>query len=81
MKHLLFFFLFLPNLLLAETWHIGILAQRGEAYTRTHWQPWVDWLNSQFPNERFELVPLGINEASRRTELDFLLTNQAQFFI
>ncbi|WP_458118655.1 PhnD/SsuA/transferrin family substrate-binding protein [Mannheimia haemolytica] len=79
-RFLTLFLLLFSSFSLAETHQIGILAQRGEAYTRTHWQPWVDWLNSQFPNERFELVPLGINEASRRAELDFLLTNQAQFF-
>lgn len=80
MKRLLLFILFFSHIAWAETHQIGILAQRGEAYTRTHWQPWVDWLNRQFPNERFELVPLGLGEANERAELDFLLTNQAQFF-
>lgn len=80
MKRLLLFLLFLSHTVWAETYQIGILAQRGEAYTRTHWQPWVDWLNGQFPNEQFELVPLGLGEANSRAELDFLLTNQAQFF-
>ncbi|MFA9487543.1 MULTISPECIES: PhnD/SsuA/transferrin family substrate-binding protein [unclassified Mannheimia] len=76
----LIFLLFLSHNIWASTYHIGILAQRGEAYTRTHWQPWVDWLNEQLPNEQFELVPLGLNETNRHSELDFLLTNQAQFF-
>ncbi|MEG9532569.1 sensor histidine kinase [Mannheimia indoligenes] len=79
MKRLLLL-LFLSHTVWAETYQIGILAQRGETYTRTHWQQWVDWLNRQFPNERFELVPLGLGEANERAELDFLLTNQAQFF-
>lgn len=80
-KRLLFIQLLLSHIpVLASTHHIGILAQRGEAYTRTHWQPWVDWLNERFPAEQFELVPLGLNEANQHEELDFLLTNQAQFF-
>ncbi|QIM66728.1 hypothetical protein A4G16_04745 [Mannheimia granulomatis] len=77
MKRLLLFILFLSHTVWAETYQIGILAQRGEAYTRTHWQPWVHWLNGQFSSEQFELVPLGLGEANSRAELDFLLTNQA----
>ncbi|MFA9486388.1 MULTISPECIES: hypothetical protein [unclassified Moraxella] len=40
----------------------------------------MDWLNEQLPSEQFELVPLGLGEANSRPDLDFLLTNQAQFF-
>ncbi|WP_236650844.1 PhnD/SsuA/transferrin family substrate-binding protein [Mannheimia pernigra] len=37
-------------------------------------------MNERFPADQFELVPLGLNEANQHSELDFLLTNQAQFF-
>ncbi|WP_259294812.1 hypothetical protein [Mannheimia granulomatis] len=39
MKHFILLFLFFNQTVLSATHQIGILAQRGEAYTRTHWQP------------------------------------------
>ncbi|QLB19065.1 substrate-binding domain-containing protein [Mannheimia granulomatis] len=80
MKYLFLLLLLLSPPFGRKTWQICILAQRGEAYTRTHWQPWVECLNGQFPEEWFEFVPLGLGEANSWAELDLLLANQAQFF-
>lgn len=75
---ILFFYL-TPNAV-AQTWKVGILAQRGEEYTYQHWQPWIDWLNQKFPQEKFLLVPIQLNTINDDIDLDLLLTNQSQFF-
>lgn len=80
MKRLVFLLLLYCSSISAETWRIGILSQRGDSYTRTYWQPWVNWLNNQFIDESFEIVPLRLGEANHHSDLDFLLTNQSQFF-
>lgn len=80
MKKVIFLLLLYSSSISAEIWQIGILSQRGDTYTHTYWQPWIDWLNEQFVDERFELVPLRLGEASQHSDLDFLLTNQSQFF-
>lgn len=75
---ILFFYL-TPNTI-AQTWKVGILAQRGEEYTYQHWQPWIDWLNQKFPQEKFLLLPIQLNTINDDIDLDLLLTNQSQFF-
>lgn len=73
----------LPALAQAQQWKIGILAQRGIAHTHATWQPWIDWLNQQFQAQhQFSLVTLDLNELAEEQAqgVDFLLTNQAQFF-
>lgn len=73
----------LPSLALSEQWKIGILAQRGVAHTHAKWQPWIDWLNRQFESQhQFSLVTLDLNDLSEEQAqgVDFVLTNQAQFF-
>ncbi len=77
MKKVIFLLLLYSSSISAEIWQIGILSQRGDTYTHTYWQPWIDWLNEQFVDERFELVPLRLGEASQHSDLDFLLTNQS----
>lgn len=72
----------LPLMAEAQTWHVGILAQRGLARTEADWQPWLDWLNQSIPGERFELVPLdlkGLKTAVEEGKVDLVLSNQAQF--
>lgn len=73
-------FFFLTQNAIAQTWKVGILAQRGEEYTYQHWQPWIDWLNQKFPQEKFLLVPIQLNTINDDIDLDLLLTNQSQFF-
>lgn len=71
------------SLAFAEQWKIGVLAQRGSAHTHTRWQPWIDWLNSHFaPTHQFSLVTLDLDdlENDQAQNVDFALTNQAQFF-
>ncbi|MDA3979795.1 sensor histidine kinase [Gallibacterium sp. AGMB14963] len=72
----------IPQLVMAENWKIGVLAQRGESYASQQWQPWIDWLNQQLPQQHFQLVPLQLDELSKdkAKNVDFVLTNQSQFF-
>lgn len=73
----------LPGTVYSQQWKIGILAQRGVAHTHAAWQPWIDWLNQQFQSRhQFSLVTLDLNDlAEEQTHgIDFILTNQAQFF-
>ena len=79
---LLCLLILLPINSLADTWKIGIRAIRGEDHLAKSWQPWVDWLNSQFEEDEFEVVPFYSNnlEIKNLAELDFILTNQSQFF-
>ncbi|MFZ7164390.1 sensor histidine kinase [Avibacterium avium] len=67
---------------MAQTWKVGILAQRGEHYAVQKWQPWINWLNQQLPEQNFQLVPLQLNDLSKdkAKNVDFILTNQSQFF-
>ncbi|ECE0888258.1 two-component system sensor histidine kinase TtrS [Salmonella enterica subsp. diarizonae] len=66
----------------AGTWNIGILAMRGEASTRSHWQPLAKTLNQQLPGETFHIQPLDLHqmqEAVNRGTVQFVITNPAQF--
>lgn len=70
-----------PSLQAAQ-WTIGILALRGEAATRNHWQPLIDYLNATIPDAHFQLRPLDLNgmrDAVNTGSIQFVLTNQAQF--
>lgn len=66
----------------AEQWTIAVLALRGDAHALTQWQPFIDHLNRQFPEEDFKLLPLNLDnmgEAVSNGRVDFLLTNPAQY--
>lgn len=66
----------------AKEWTVGVLALRGDASTQRHWQPLIETLNEQFPTENFTLLPLNLQEmkqAVAQKNVDFLLTNPAQF--
>lgn len=63
-----------------QTWQVGILSLRGSEYTQRQWQPWIHWLNQTFPSEQFHLIPIDLNTLAQGANLDFILTNQAQFF-
>lgn len=82
-RNLLLLFAFIPTLATAQAWRVGILAQRGVTHTYKTWQPWIDWLNQEFENkEHFSLVTLDLNDLikDQAQNIDFILTNQAQFF-
>lgn len=67
---------------LAGSWHIGILAMRGEVATRSHWQPLEELLNQQLPGEKFHIVPLDLHQmqaAVNNQSVQFVVTNPAQF--
>lgn len=72
----------LPSMVFAQEWRIGVLAQRGVSHAHITWQPWIDWLNQQLPEQHFSLVTLDLNdlEQDQAQGVDFILTNQAQFF-
>lgn len=66
----------------AGTWNIGILAMRGEASTRSHWQPLAKTLSQQLPGETFHIQPLDLHqmqEAVNQGTVQFVITNPAQF--
>ncbi|MDW5500505.1 tetrathionate respiration histidine kinase TtrS [Pseudomonas lundensis] len=66
----------------AGQWTIAVLALRGDAHALAQWQPLVDHLNRQFPDDHFQLSPVnlsGMAEAVRHERVDFLLTNPAQY--
>ena len=67
---------------MAKSWKIGILAQRGERHVVQEWQPWVDWLNQQLSPQSFLLIPLKLDDLAtdKAKNVDFILTNQSQFF-
>lgn len=65
----------------ARTWNIGILAMRGDASTRSHWQPLEKTLNQQLSGETFHIQPLDLHqmqEAVSRGAVQFVITNPAQ---
>lgn len=66
----------------ARDWTIGVLALRGDAQAQAHWQPLVDSLNQQLPQQHFQLLPLDLSamkSAVAQHQIDFLLTNPAQY--
>lgn len=74
--------IFIAPSLQAAQWTIGILALRGDAATRHHWQPLIDYLNATIPDAHFQLRPLDLNgmrDALNSGSIQFVLTNQAQF--
>lgn len=81
-QNLIFLLGLLPCLVFAESWKVGVLAQRGVAEAHSRWQPWIDWLNQEFPDQQFSLVTLDLNdlETEQAQGVDFILSNQAQFF-
>ncbi|MBF4102294.1 hypothetical protein INT80_02775 [Gallibacterium anatis] len=44
---------------------------------------WINWLNQRDPQQHFSLVPLQLDDLSqdKANNIDFILTNQSQFFI
>ena len=82
-KFFIFLFLLIPTITYAQDWKIGILAKRGAMHTHATWQPWIDALNKTFaPKNHFSLVTLDLNDLAKRQAqgVDFILTNQSQFF-
>lgn len=74
--------LFFSSLSFAAQWTIGVLALRGDAPTRHFWAPLTEQLNSALPGEHFTLLPLTLSqmrEALHNNEVQFVLTNPAQF--
>lgn len=61
---------------------LGILAYRPKPESRTRWQPLADYLARALPGKKVQLSVLGyleMEEALRRHELDFILTNPAHY--
>jgi len=61
---------------------IGILANRGAAYSLKHWKPMLDDINFKLPRYHFELIPLGFEavfDAVKNESIDYIITNSMQF--
>ncbi len=74
--------LFFTSFSFAAQWTIGVLALRGDAPTRHYWEPLTEQLNRALPGEHFTLLPLTLDqmrEALHNNEIQFVLTNPAQF--
>lgn len=70
------------GLLSANTWYVGILAPRGAQAAQQQWQPWLNWLSTQWENETFILVPMQLADAEQMIadkRINFVLAPQAQF--
>ena len=68
----------------AATWLIGIQAPNGAAATQTQWQPWLDWLSAQFPDDDFTLVALNTEDfknALQSHKLDFVIAQPVQLLM
>jgi len=61
---------------------IAVLAFRGAAESLKRWTPTADYLTRNVPGYVFRIVPLTlhqIGEATRRGEIDFVLTNSGNY--
>ncbi len=61
---------------------IGVLSHRGDARTRSIWQPTADYLSEQVPGYRFAVMPLefaGVGSAVATGSVDFLLVNPSLY--
>lgn len=70
------------GMLCAKTWYVGILAPRGVQAAQQEWQPWLNWLSTQWENETFILVPMKLADAEQMiadNRVNFVLAPQAQF--
>lgn len=70
------------GMLSAKTWYVGILAPRGVQAAQQEWQPWLNWLSTQWENETFILVPMQLADAEQMIadkRVNFVLAPQAQF--
>ncbi|MBN1270072.1 MAG: PhnD/SsuA/transferrin family substrate-binding protein [Kiritimatiellae bacterium] len=65
-----------------RAYRVGVLARRGKAHCLDTWRTTADYLSAQIPHTAFVIVPLGyaeIEPAAVAGELDFVLTNPAQY--
>lgn len=70
------------GMLCAKTWYVGILAPRGVQAAQQEWQPWLNWLSTQWENETFILVPMKLADVEQMiadNRVNFVLAPQAQF--
>ena len=61
---------------------IGVLAFRGKAQCLERWSQTAAYLSSQIPGQRFEIVPLSLeemSEATRTAGVDFVITNTGNY--
>ena len=68
----------------AELIRIGVLAQRGKPACLEQWTPTADYLTAHVPNHRFVIIPLAVRDvemAVERREIDFVLTNAAEYVL
>ncbi|MGD9391085.1 MAG: PhnD/SsuA/transferrin family substrate-binding protein, partial [Thioalkalispiraceae bacterium] len=64
------------------TIRIGVLAIWGEKLARKMWQPTIDYLNRELPQQRFVMLPLTLaaaTTATRNHDIDFIITNPGNY--
>ncbi len=49
----------------AGQWTIAVLALRGDTHALAQWQPLINHLNRQFPDESFQLLPLNLADMGK----------------
>jgi len=65
-----------------QSHRIGVLAKRGADAALTKWRATAEYLTSEIPGHRFEIVPLSfaeISEAVKQGRVEFILANPAVF--
>lgn len=67
-----------------STIRIGALTNRGTEECLRRWGPTAAYLERHVPGTRFEIVPLGFNEVSKKVasgRVHFIITNPAQYSV
>ena len=52
----------------AQTYYLGVLAPQGETVAQERWQPWLNQLNEQLPDDTVVLVPLALENWQQEIE-------------
>lgn len=67
-----------------HVYRVGVTAFRDKLATINEWQPTMDFIATQIPGSRFEVVPLNLPEFETELgnkRLDFLITNPLHYII
>jgi two-component system sensor histidine kinase TtrS len=79
---ILFLFVVVSYIHAQDSVKIGVLAKRGYQKTLDKWSATAEYLSKKIDCCNFEIVPLSfkdINTAIKRAEVDFVITNSAQY--
>ncbi len=65
-----------------ETARVGVLAYRGKTQALARWSPTADYLSERVPGQRFEIVPVDLDEMAEAIQsgrIQFTLTNPGNY--